>query len=40
MRSFFVAILLASAGSGVVLAQPLTCPAVSTATGRPCETFH
>ncbi|MEK6374462.1 MAG: hypothetical protein AABO58_17395 [Acidobacteriota bacterium] len=40
MRSFFVAILLASAGSGVVLAQPLTCPAVSTATGRPCEAFH
>jgi hypothetical protein len=40
MRSFFVAILLAAAGSGVALAQPLTCPAVSTATGRPCEAFH
>ena len=40
MRSSLVAILLASAGSGVVLAQPLTCPAVSTATGRPCEAFH
>jgi len=39
MRSFFVAILFA-AGSGIVLAQPLTCPAVSTATGRPCEAFH
>ena len=40
MRFLFAAILLASAGSGVVLAQPLTCPAVSTATGRPCDTFH
>ena len=40
MRSIIAAILLALAGSGVVLAQPLTCPAVSTATGRPCDTFH
>jgi hypothetical protein len=39
MRSIFAAILLASAGSGAVLAQPLTCPAVSAATG-PCQTFH
>jgi hypothetical protein len=40
MRSLFAAFLLASAGSGVLFAQPLTCPAVSAATGRPCDTFH
>src|SRR5258706_89378 len=40
MRSLFAAVLLASAGSGILFAQPLTCPAISTATGRPCDTFH
>ncbi len=40
MRAIFAAILLASAGLEVTFAQTLTCPAVSTATGRPCETFH
>ena len=40
MRSIFAAIVLASAGNAVLLAQPLTCPAVSAATGRPCDTFH
>src|SRR5204863_5971920 len=39
MRSVIAAIMLAGAGSGV-FAQPLTCPAVSTATGRSCDTWH
>ena len=40
MRSIFAAIVLASASAGIMFAQPLTCPAVSAATGRPCDTFH
>src|SRR5256885_2282887 len=40
MRSLFPAILFASASAALVSAQPLTCPAVSAATGRPCEAFH
>ena len=40
MRSFFAAVVLASAGNAFLLAQPLTCPAVSAATARPCDTFH
>ncbi len=42
MRSILAAILLASAGNGLVLAQTptLTCPAVSAATGKACDTFH
>jgi hypothetical protein len=40
MRSIFAAVLLASASAGIVFAQTLTCPTVSAATGRPCDTFH
>src|SRR5437762_82421 len=40
MRFILATILLASAGSGIALAQPLTCPVVSAATARPCDTFH
>src|SRR5438874_9838739 len=40
MRSFFAAVVLASAGNAFLLAQPLTCPAVSAATAHPCDTFH
>ena len=40
MRSLVAAFVLASAGAGILLAQPLTCPAVSAATAHPCDTFH
>src|SRR5437763_1263712 len=40
MRSLLAAVVLASAGNAVLIAQPLTCPAVSAAAGRPCDTFH
>ena len=40
MRSLVAALVLASAGNGLLLAQPLTCPAVSAATAHPCDTFH
>jgi hypothetical protein len=40
MRSFLAATLLAFASVGILFAQTLTCPAVSAATGKPCDTFH
>src|SRR5689334_18014566 len=40
MRPLAAAFLLASAGNGILFAQGLTCPAVSTATAHPCDTFH
>src|ERR1051325_11032321 len=39
MRSLVAAFVLASAGAGILLAQPLTCPAASAATAHPCDTF-
>jgi hypothetical protein len=38
MRTLFAIVVLVCAGSA--LAQPLVCPQVASATGRPCETFH
>src|SRR5258708_6008788 len=40
MRRRFLEFLLLCAGSGVLSAQTLNCPPVTTASGRPCEAFH
>ena len=40
MRALFVATALIAAGLSPALAQPLLCPPVASAAGKPCETFH
>jgi len=40
MRALFVATALIAAGFSPALAQPLLCPPVASAAGKPCETFH
>ncbi|HEV7570131.1 MAG TPA: hypothetical protein VGQ21_01415 [Thermoanaerobaculia bacterium] len=40
MRVLFIATALIAAGLGPALAQPLLCPPVASAAGKPCETFH
>ena len=40
MRALFVASALIAAGLSPALAQPLLCPPVASAAGKPCETFH
>jgi hypothetical protein len=40
MRPLFAAMAFAIAGLSSALAQPLLCPPVASAAGRPCETFH
>jgi hypothetical protein len=40
MRVLFIATALIAAGFSPALAQPLLCPPVASAAGKPCETFH
>src|SRR3954452_7240255 len=40
MRAPFLATALIAAGLSPALAQPLLCPPVASAAGKPCETFH
>jgi hypothetical protein len=40
MRPIFAAMAIAFASLSSALAQPLVCPPVAAAAGRPCETFH
>src|SRR5438309_1034604 len=40
MRALFVATALIAAGLSPALAQPLLCPPVAAAAGKPCDTFH
>ena len=40
MRALFLATALIAAGLSPALAQPLLCPPVASAAGKPCETFH
>jgi len=40
MRPLVAAVLLACASAGILVAQPLTCPAVPSAAAHPCDTFH
>jgi hypothetical protein len=40
MRALFIATALIAAGLSPALAQPLLCPPVASAAGKPCETFH
>jgi hypothetical protein len=40
MRALFVATALIAAGLSPALAQPLLCPPVASAAGKPCEVFH
>jgi len=40
MSALFVATALIAAGFSPALAQPLLCPPVASAAGKPCETFH
>ncbi|MEA2164304.1 MAG: hypothetical protein QOK37_2431 [Thermoanaerobaculia bacterium] len=40
MRLLFATIALLAASLGSAIAQPLTCPPVASAAGRPCELFH
>lgn len=40
MRRLVLGFLLLCGGSGILSAQSLNCPPVSTASGKPCETFH
>jgi len=40
MRALFVATALIAAGLSPALAQPLLCPPVASAAGKPCELFH
>ncbi len=40
MRPIFAAMAIAFASLSPALAQPLVCPPVAAAAGRPCETFH
>lgn len=40
MRTLFVIITIFVAGLSTAVAQPLTCPPVASAAGRPCELFH
>jgi hypothetical protein len=40
MRALFIATALIAAGLSPALAQPLLCPPVASAAGKPCEVFH
>jgi hypothetical protein len=40
MRALFLATALIAAGLSPALAQPLLCPPVASAAGKPCELFH
>jgi hypothetical protein len=40
MRALFIATALIAAGLSPALAQPLLCPPVASAAGKPCEMFH
>jgi hypothetical protein len=40
MRALFVATALIAAGLSPAFAQPLLCPPVASAAGKPCEVFH
>jgi hypothetical protein len=40
MRALFLATALIAAGLSPALAQPLLCPPVASAAGKPCEVFH
>jgi hypothetical protein len=40
MRALFLATALIAAGLSPALAQPLLCPPVASAAGKPCDVFH